>query len=124
MPREDQTRILQATLLTRAITMYGFSPQVAFSTQVRESNAQLYDFQRNLWKCAGSGSFKDSLLSSSTSPSVMPDPDRASSVFAFSSGCEEKDTGFSQRHAGMTGRIAPPGERAVVGSRFRRCAET
>ncbi len=44
--------------------MYGFSPQVAFSTQVRESTAQLYDFQRNLWQCAGSGSFKDSLLSS------------------------------------------------------------
>ena len=27
--REDQTRILQATLLNRAITVYGFSPQVA-----------------------------------------------------------------------------------------------
>ena len=46
--REDQTRILQATLLNRALTVYGFSPQVAFSNQVRESNAQLYDFQRNL----------------------------------------------------------------------------
>ena len=47
-PREDQTRILQATLLNRGITVFGFSPQVAFSNQVRESNAQLYDFQRNL----------------------------------------------------------------------------
>ena len=47
-PREDQTRILQATLLNRAITVFGFSPQIAFSNQVRESNAQLYDFQRNL----------------------------------------------------------------------------
>ena len=47
-PREDQTRILQATLLNRAITVFGFSPQVAFSNQVRESNAQLWDFQRNL----------------------------------------------------------------------------
>ena len=47
-PREDQTRILQATLLNRAITVFGFSPQVAFSNQVRESNAQLFDFQRNL----------------------------------------------------------------------------
>ena len=47
-PREDQTRILQATLLNRAITVYGFSPQIAFSNQVRESNAQLYDFKRNL----------------------------------------------------------------------------
>ena len=46
--REDRTRILQATLLNRAITVYGFSPQIAFSNQVRESNAQLYDFKRNL----------------------------------------------------------------------------
>ena len=29
-PREDQTRILSATLLNRAITVFGFSPQVAF----------------------------------------------------------------------------------------------
>ena len=47
-PREDQTRILQATLLNRAITVFGFSPQIAFSNQVRTSNAQLWDFQRNL----------------------------------------------------------------------------
>ena len=46
--REDQTRILQATLLNRAITVFGFSPQVAFSNQLRTSNAQLFDFQRNL----------------------------------------------------------------------------
>ena len=46
--REDHTRILQATLLNRAITVFGFSPQVAFSNQVRESNAQLWDFKRNL----------------------------------------------------------------------------
>ena len=46
--REDRTRILGATLLNRAITVFGFSPQVAFSNQVRESNAQLYDFKRNL----------------------------------------------------------------------------
>ena len=46
--REDQTRILQATLLNRAITVYGFSPQIAFSNQLRESNAQLFDFKRNL----------------------------------------------------------------------------
>ena len=48
IPRRDQTRILQATLLNRAITVFGFSPQVAFSNQVRESNAQLFDFKRNL----------------------------------------------------------------------------
>ena len=46
--RQDQTRILQATLLNRAITVYGFSPQIAFSNQVRDSNAQLFDFKRNL----------------------------------------------------------------------------
>ena len=46
--REDQTRILRATLLNRAITVFGFSPQIAFSNQVRESNAQLFDFKRNL----------------------------------------------------------------------------
>lgn len=48
VPREDQTRILQATLLNRAITVYGFSPQIAFSNQVRDTNAQLLDFKRNL----------------------------------------------------------------------------
>ena len=46
--REDQTRILRATLLNRALTVYGFSPQVVFSNQVRESNAQLFDYKRNL----------------------------------------------------------------------------
>ena len=46
--REDRTRILQVTLLNRALTMYGFSPQVAFSNQLRESNAQVFDFKRNL----------------------------------------------------------------------------
>ncbi len=46
--RKDQTRILQATLLNRAITVFGFSPQVAYSNQVRESNAQLWDFKRDL----------------------------------------------------------------------------
>ena len=46
--RRDQTRILGATLLNRAITVYGFSPQIAFSHQVRDSNAQLLNFKRNL----------------------------------------------------------------------------
>ena len=46
--RHDHTRILGATLLNRGLTIYGFSPQVAFSNQVRESNAQLFDFKRNL----------------------------------------------------------------------------
>lgn len=46
--RRDQTRILGATLLNRGLTVYGFSPQVAFSNQVRESNGQVFDFKRNL----------------------------------------------------------------------------
>ncbi len=46
--REDQTRILQVSVLNRAITVYGFSPQILFSNQVRDSNAQLFDFKRNL----------------------------------------------------------------------------
>ena len=44
--REDQTRILQATLLNRAITVYGFSPQILYSNELRESNAQVFDFKR------------------------------------------------------------------------------
>ena len=44
-PREDQTRILRATLLNRAITVFGFSPQVVFSNQVRESNAHAVRLQ-------------------------------------------------------------------------------
>ena len=48
VPRRDQTRILGATLLNRAVTVFGFSPQIAYSNQVRESNAQLFDFKRNL----------------------------------------------------------------------------
>ncbi len=46
--RRDRTRILGVTLLNRAITVFGFSPQIAFSNQVRESNAQLFDYKRNL----------------------------------------------------------------------------
>ena len=46
--RRDRTRILGATLLNRAITVYGFSPQIAYSNQVRDTNAQLLDFKRDL----------------------------------------------------------------------------
>ena len=46
--REDQTRILGATLLNRGLTVFGFSPQIAFSNQLRTSNAQGFDFKRNL----------------------------------------------------------------------------
>ena len=47
-PRADQTRILGVTLLNRAFTVYGFSPQISYSNQFRESNAQAFDYQRNL----------------------------------------------------------------------------
>jgi len=46
--REDHTRILGATLLNRGLTVFGFSPQIAFSNQLRTSNAQGFDFKRNL----------------------------------------------------------------------------
>ena len=46
--RHDQTRILGVTLLNRALTVYGFSPQIAYSNQVRESNAQIFDYKRDL----------------------------------------------------------------------------
>ena len=45
--RSDQTRILQATILNRALTVYGFSPQILYSNDFRESNAQVFDFKRN-----------------------------------------------------------------------------
>ena len=45
--REDQTRIFQASLLNRAVTVYGFSPQVLFSNETRTTNAQIFDFKRN-----------------------------------------------------------------------------
>ena len=45
--RRDQTRVLQATILNRAITVFGFSPQILYSNDFRKSNAQLFDFKRN-----------------------------------------------------------------------------
>ena len=45
--REDRTRILRVSLLNRAVEALGFSPQLALINEVRESNAQLYDYRRN-----------------------------------------------------------------------------
>ena len=45
-PREDRTSSLSVSLLHRNFTLFGFSPQVAVTREVRSSNAQLYDFQR------------------------------------------------------------------------------
>ena len=45
--REDQTRIFRASVLNRAVTTFGFSPQLVLVSEARESNAQLYDYKRN-----------------------------------------------------------------------------
>ena len=45
-PREDRTRILRTTVHNRAITVYGFSPQLVVTNEVRDTNAQLYDYKR------------------------------------------------------------------------------
>ena len=45
--RRDRTRVLRASVLNRGLTVYGFSPQVIFVNEQRDSNAQLYDLQRN-----------------------------------------------------------------------------
>ena len=45
-PRRDRTRILRATLLNRSLTVFGFSPQIALVREVRNTNAQLYDYRR------------------------------------------------------------------------------
>ena len=45
-PREDRTWSVRASVLNRAITLYGFSPQVAVVHEVRKTNAQLYDYER------------------------------------------------------------------------------
>ena len=47
VPRRDRTRVLRATLLNRSLTLFGFSPEIAFVREARATNAQLYDYQRN-----------------------------------------------------------------------------
>ena len=44
--REDRTRSLRASVFNRAFTVYGFSPQLVLVREARESNAQLYDYER------------------------------------------------------------------------------
>ena len=44
--REDRTRSLRASVHNRALTLYGFSPQLALVHEVRKTNAQLYDYKR------------------------------------------------------------------------------
>lgn len=44
--REDRTRVVRLSLLNRAITVFGFSPQIALVHERRDTNAQLYDYER------------------------------------------------------------------------------
>ena len=44
--REDRTWSVRASVYNRGITVYGFSPEVAIVHEERETNAQLYDYQR------------------------------------------------------------------------------
>lgn len=44
--REDVTYSLQASVHNRAITFFGFSPEVSLIHEVRNTNAQLYDYKR------------------------------------------------------------------------------
>ena len=45
-PREDLTRSYTISTHNRAITLMGFSPQLALVHETRDSNAQLHDYQR------------------------------------------------------------------------------
>ena len=47
IPRRDRARFLQASILNRAVTVNGFSPQLVLINETRKSNAQLYDYKRN-----------------------------------------------------------------------------
>ena len=44
--REDRTYNVRASLHNRALTFFGFSPQVSLIHEVRKTNAQLYDYKR------------------------------------------------------------------------------
>ncbi len=43
--RADRTRILRTSVYNRAFTLFGFSPQIAVTNEVRDTNAQLYDYK-------------------------------------------------------------------------------
>ncbi len=44
--REDRTYHLRASVHNRALTFFGFSPEVSLIHEVRNTNAQLYDYKR------------------------------------------------------------------------------
>ncbi|MCY4451866.1 MAG: surface lipoprotein assembly modifier [Immundisolibacterales bacterium] len=45
--REDRTRTLSASVHHRRFTLYGFSPELAVTSEARDTNAQLHDYRRN-----------------------------------------------------------------------------
>ncbi len=45
--RKDRTRTLRVSVFNRALTVFGFSPQLVLVNEARTSNAQLYDYRRN-----------------------------------------------------------------------------
>lgn len=45
--RKDRTRVLRVSVLNRALTWFGFSPQLVLVNEARTSNGQLYDYRRN-----------------------------------------------------------------------------
>ena len=44
--REDRTYNLRASVRNRALTFFGFSPEVSLIHEVRKTNAQLYDYKK------------------------------------------------------------------------------
>ena len=44
--RADRTQSLRLSIHNRALTVYGFSPEIVVVNEARETNAQLYDYQR------------------------------------------------------------------------------
>ena len=46
-PRFDRVRSFSVSVLNRALTLFGFSPQLAVIHDVRLTNAQAQDFERN-----------------------------------------------------------------------------
>ena len=46
-PRRDRVRSFSVSVLNRAITLYGFSPQLALIHDVRLTNAQAQEYERN-----------------------------------------------------------------------------
>ena len=45
-PREDRTRSLRLSVHNRAFAWRGFSPRLSLVHEVRDTNAQLYDYRR------------------------------------------------------------------------------